>query len=108
MEYEPCDLLASYLVTKVSEETPASIFIVKAAMLAATSGIIVHCRSTEGCVRGSKTKNHHSLQSYKKRQEIRESPGIFREKSSIGKRPFPSMRFIHFIHQLSYYWTLHI
>ena len=49
MEYEPLDLLASYLVTKVLEETPASIFIVKAAVLVATSGTIVHCRSTEIC-----------------------------------------------------------
>jgi hypothetical protein len=55
MEYEPCDLLPSYLVIKVLEETPAPIFIVKSSMLVATSGIIVHCRSTEGCVVGSKT-----------------------------------------------------
>jgi hypothetical protein len=55
MVYEPSDLLASYLVFKVSEETRAPIFIVKAAMLAATSGTIVHCRSIEGCVMDSKT-----------------------------------------------------
>jgi len=96
MEYEPLDLLASYLVTKVLEETPASIFIVKAAMLVATSGTIVHCRSAEICVMDSKTRNYHSLQSHKKRPEITESPGIFRENSSTGKSPFPSINFILF------------
>ena len=55
MEYELCDLLASYLVIKVSEENPAPTSIVKAAMLVATSGTIVHCRSAEGCVMDSKT-----------------------------------------------------
>jgi hypothetical protein len=55
MEYEPCDQLASYLVIKLSEETPVATFIVKAAMLVATSGTTVYCRSTEGCVMDSKT-----------------------------------------------------